>query len=85
MRSCGMAKTIVRSKVSVTEVVRQSHPDRVEVLICLPSDALKRVAQALAEGKMVGPPLTRISLDTAPAIYEALKQSKPDRKAVIVV
>ena len=39
MRSYGVAETIVRSKVSVTEVVRQSHPDRIDFLIDLAGDA----------------------------------------------
>jgi NADPH:quinone reductase len=39
MRSYAVAETIVRSKVSVTEVIRQSHPDGIDVLIDLVGDA----------------------------------------------
>lgn len=39
MRSYGVSETILRSKVSVTEEVRRSHPDGVDVLIDLVSDA----------------------------------------------
>jgi len=38
------------------------------------SELLERVAQALVEGKVVEPPITRISLDEAPAICGGLKQ-----------
>jgi NADPH:quinone reductase len=131
MRSYGVAETIVRSKVSVTEMVRQSYPDGVDILIDLVSDArgfaataalvrpggsaittqyvadlaalqsrgirgvnfglrmtselLERVAQALAEGAVVEPPITRISLDDAPALCGPLRRSKPHGKTVIVL
>jgi NADPH:quinone reductase len=39
MRSYGVKDTIVRSEVSVRDAVRQSHPDGVDVLIDLVSDA----------------------------------------------
>jgi NADPH:quinone reductase len=46
MHSYGVHETIVRSKASVTEVVRQSHPDGVDVLIDLASDARAFLATA---------------------------------------
>lgn len=131
IRAYGVAETIVRSKVSVTEVVRQSHPDGVDVLIDLVGDArsfaataalvrpggtaittqyvadlaalrslgvrgvnfalrmtselLERLVRALADGTVVEPPITRISLDDAPALCVAQKQSKADGKTVIVL
>jgi len=39
MRSYGVSEIVVRSKVSVTDAVRTSHPDGVDVLIDLVSDA----------------------------------------------
>jgi NADPH2:quinone reductase len=39
MRSYGVSETILRSKVSVADAVRRSHPDGVDVLIDLVSDA----------------------------------------------
>jgi NADPH:quinone reductase len=39
MRSYGVAETIVRSEVSVKEAVRRSHPDGIDLLIDLASDA----------------------------------------------
>jgi NADPH:quinone reductase len=39
MRSYGVKETIIRSEASVKEAVRQSHPDGVDVLIDLVSDA----------------------------------------------
>ncbi len=40
MRSYGVSETLVRSKVSVADAVRASHPDGVDVLIDVVSDAM---------------------------------------------
>jgi NADPH2:quinone reductase len=131
MHSYGVTETIIRSKASVAEVVRQSHPDGVDVLIDLVSDArgfaataalvrpggsaittqyvadlealqclgirgvnfdlrmtselLERVAQGLADGTVVEPPITRVSLDDAPGLCGALKRTPRDGKTVIVL
>jgi len=48
------------------------------------TDLLERVAHALAEGSVVEPPITRISLDDVPSICGASNRSKADGKVVIV-
>jgi NADPH:quinone reductase-like Zn-dependent oxidoreductase len=131
MRSYGVNETIVRSEVSVKEAVRQSHPDGVDVLVDLVSDAkafasnaalvrpcgtaittqyvadlealqasgirgvnfalrptsdfLKRVGEALADGTIVEPPITRIGLDDVPGIFRPHLQSQANGKTVIVL
>ena len=40
------------------------------------SDLLGRVAEAVVDGRIVAPPITRISLEEVPA---ALSSAKPDR------
>jgi NADPH:quinone reductase-like Zn-dependent oxidoreductase len=52
MRSYGVRETIVRSKLSVTDAVRTSHPDGVDVLIDLVSDATTfgRIAELVRPG-----------------------------------
>jgi hypothetical protein len=49
------------------------------------SELLARVVRALADGTVVEPPITRISLDDAPNYCLSLNQSKPDGKTVIVL
>jgi NADPH:quinone reductase len=131
MRSYGVSATILRSKVSATESVRRSHPDGVDVLIDLVSDAkafatmaglvrpggtaittqyvadlealqssgirgvnfalrqtselMDRVGQALTEGTVVAPPISRIDLDDVPAMFGSQGRSKTDCKTVIVL
>jgi NADPH:quinone reductase len=131
MQSYGVSEIILRSKVSVTEAVRRSHPDGVDVLIDLVSDAkafastaalvrpggtaittqyvadlealqssgirgmnfalrqtselMDRVGQALAEGTVVPPPISRIDLDDVPAMFGPQGRSTTDSKTVIVL
>jgi NADPH:quinone reductase len=131
MRSYGVRETVVRSEASVTEAIGQSHPDGIDVLIDLVSEAktfasaaalvrpggtaittqyvadlealqslgirgmnfalrqtsdlLERVGQALAEGTVIAPPITRIGLDDVPAMFEPEAQSHANGKTVIVL
>jgi NADPH2:quinone reductase len=70
MRSYGVWKTIVRSKLSVREALRHSHPDGIDVLIDLVSDATAFASMA----SLVRPGGTAISTQYV-ADLEAL-QSK---------
>jgi NADPH:quinone reductase len=131
MHSYGVAETIIRSRGPITELVRESHPDGVDVLVDLvsnatgfattaglvrpggfavttqyvadvehlqalgirgvnfalrmTSDLLERVAQGLADGTVVAPPITRISLDDAPGFLGASKRFPLGGKTVIVL
>jgi NADPH:quinone reductase len=131
MRSYGVKETIVRSQVSVTEAVRQCHPDGVDVLIDLVSEAkafasnaalvrpggtaittqyvadlealqasgirganfalrltselVERVGQAIADGTVVEPPVTRIGLDDVSGMFRPRARSHADGKTVIVL
>jgi NADPH:quinone reductase len=53
----------------------------------LPASAelLQRVADALASGRIVAPPVTRISLAETPAVFAAGSGGAPDGKTVIVL
>jgi NADPH:quinone reductase len=131
MKSYGVTQTIVRSEVTVIDAVRQSHPDGIDVLIDLVSDAntfasnaglvrpggtaittqyvadlaalqasgirgvnfalrpstelLERVGRALADRRIVEPPITRIGLDDVPSIFPPLGQAHANGKTVIVL
>lgn len=130
--SYGVTQTIVRSSESVTRAIHRAHPDGIDCLIDLVSDAeafaalaslvrpggsavttqyvadldalrssgirgvnfalrqtselLQRVADALAAGTVVEPPITRIRLDDVPTVF-ACKGRRPtaDGKTVIVL
>jgi NADPH:quinone reductase len=49
------------------------------------NELLQRVADALGQRVVVDPPITRISLDDAPALFGAQPPSNPDGKTVIVM
>jgi NADPH2:quinone reductase len=53
----------------------------------LPASAelLQRVADALASGRIVAPPVTRISLAETPAVFAAGSGAAPEGKTVIVL
>jgi NADPH2:quinone reductase len=48
-------------------------------------ELLQRVADALASGRIVAPPITRISLAETPAVFAAENGAAPDGKTVIVL
>jgi NADPH:quinone reductase-like Zn-dependent oxidoreductase len=125
--SYGATETIDHTRVSLPDAIRSAHPDGIDALIDLVSDAeafaalaslvheggsalttkyladvealaaagvtginfalqesselLERVADALASGRITAPPITRISLDEAPATLSA--QRHADGKTVI--
>jgi NADPH:quinone reductase len=128
LRGYGAAETVDHTGVSLHDVVRDAHPDGIDALIDVASDAeafaalaalvrrggiaittkyvadvealsaagvtgidfalhdspelLERVADAIVSGRIVPPPITRISLEEAPA---ALGQHRPDGKTVITL
>ena len=49
------------------------------------SALLERVAQAVSTGRIVAPPITRISLDDAPAVLSAAGQRPAEGKTVIAI
>lgn len=53
----------------------------------LPASAelMQRVADALASGRIVAPPVTRISLARTPSVFAAESSGAPDGKTVIVL
>jgi NADPH2:quinone reductase len=131
MRSYGVTETVDHTIGPLPELIRQTHPDGVDVLVDLANDAqgfaaltglvrrggtalttryvanldelkgrgvtpinfqlqssvelLERVGQALSTGRIVAPPINRISLAQAPAVLAAQNGSAPDGKTVIVL
>jgi len=131
MRSYGVAETIDHTTAPLPRLVERAHPDGVDVLVDLASDApgfaalaalvrsggtalttryvadveelrargvtavnfqlpasaalLERVAEALGTGQIVAPPITRISLGQAPAVFAAKSGSERDGKTVVVL
>jgi NADPH:quinone reductase-like Zn-dependent oxidoreductase len=131
MRAYGVAETMDHTTAPLPELVARTHPDGVDVLIDLASDAagfaalathtrdggialttryvadvdalaakgvngvnfrlpassdlLARVADALAVGRIVPPPINRISLMQAPAVFAGENASMPGGKTVIVL
>jgi NADPH:quinone reductase-like Zn-dependent oxidoreductase/catechol 2,3-dioxygenase-like lactoylglutathione lyase family enzyme len=131
MRGYGAAETFDHTEAPLVDSVRQAHPDGIDVLIDLVSDAddfaalaslvrpagaavstqyvadadalaaagvtatnfalqetpelLERVADALIEGKIVAPPIRRVTLDEAPGILIAAGSGHADGKTVIAL
>lgn len=131
MRSYGVAHAVIRSSESVADALRRTHPDGIDVLIDLVSDAkafaaaatlvcpggtaittqyvadlealrssgvkgvnfalrqttelLERVGDALADGSVIVPPITRITLDDVPRMFGPQTSPGPDGKTVVVL
>jgi len=131
MRSYGVAETIDHTTAPLPRLVERAHPDGVDVLVDLASDApgfaalaalvrsggtalttryvadveelrargvtavnfqlpasaalMERVAEALGTGQIVAPPITRISLGQAPAVFAEIDGSARDGKTVVVL
>ena len=133
MRGYGAAETVDHTQVSLPDAVRQAHPDGIDVLIDLVSDAdgfaalaslvrpagtavttkyvadpgglatagvtgtnynsaqymsgelLERVADALVSGRIVAPPITRITLEQAPADLDPAQTGRAEGKTVITL
>jgi NADPH:quinone reductase len=133
MRGYGAAETVDHTQVSLPDAVQQAHPDGIDVLIDLVSDAdsfaaltslvrpagtavttkyvadpgglatagvtgtnfnsaqymsgelLKRVADALVSGRIVAPPITRITLEQAPAALDPAQTGRAEGKTVITL
>ncbi|HEY2140471.1 MAG TPA: NADP-dependent oxidoreductase [Solirubrobacteraceae bacterium] len=129
MRAYGATETIDHTTVSIIDTVRQAHPDGVDALVDVVSDAaafaslaslvrkggtavttryvadqdalgatgitgvnfalqpsselFERVAEAVAEGRIVAPPITRISLEEAPAVLSSPQTRPTSGKTVI--
>jgi hypothetical protein len=49
------------------------------------SELLERLAQAVVDGRIVTPPITRISLEEVPAALSATQARPPRGKTVIVL
>jgi NADPH:quinone reductase-like Zn-dependent oxidoreductase len=131
IRSYGVAETVDHTAAPLPQQVEQTHPDGIDVLVDLASDAesfaalaalvrkggtalttlyvangdeleargvtgvnfqlpasaelMQRVADALASRRIVTPPVTRVSLTEAPAVFAATNGGAPDGKTVIVL
>jgi NADPH:quinone reductase len=131
MRTYGVAETVDHTAAPLPEQVARTHPDGIDVLVDVASDAdsfprlaamvrdggaalttryvadvdalaakgvtavnfqlpasselLERVASALAAAQIVPPPITRISLAEAPAVFNGDTPSAPDGKTVIIL
>jgi NADPH:quinone reductase len=131
MRDYGVAETVDHTTAPLPELLARTHPDGIDVLIDLASDAagfaalathmrdggialttryvadvdalaakgvtavnfqlpastalLERVANALAAGRIVPPPINRISLTQAPAVFAGENGSMRGGKTVIVL
>jgi NADPH:quinone reductase len=133
MRGYGAAETVDHTEVSLPGALRQAHPDGIDVLIDLVSDAdgfaalaalvrpggtavttkyvadpvalaaagatgtnfnfaqyvsgelLEQVADALVGGRIAAPPITRITLEQAPAALNPAQAGRADGKTVITL
>ncbi len=133
MRGYGAAETVDHTQVSLPDAVQQAHPDGIDVLIDLVSDAdgfaalaslvrpggtavttkyvadpgglatagvtatnlnsaqymsgelLERVADALVSGRILAPPITRITLEQAPAALDPAQTGRAEGKTVILL
>jgi NADPH:quinone reductase len=131
MRAYGATETIDHTTVPLIDTVRQAHPDGIDVLIDLVSDAtgfaalaslvrpggtavttqyvadedslgatgkkginfalpasselFERVAQAVADGRIVAPPITRISLEEVPDALSTTQARPVSGKTVITL
>jgi NADPH:quinone reductase-like Zn-dependent oxidoreductase len=131
MRAYGATETIDHTAVSLPDAVRQAHPDGIDALLDLVSDAtgfaalaslvrpggtalttqyvadndalgatgitgvnfalpasselFERVAEAVADGRIVAPPITRISLEEVPAALSAAQARPAGGKTVITL
>jgi threonine dehydrogenase-like Zn-dependent dehydrogenase len=129
MRAYGAVETIDHTAVPLLDAVRQAHPDGIDALIDMVSDAsgfaelaslvgrggsavttqyvadekalgatgitgvnfalpssselFERVAEAVADGRVVAPPITRISLEEAPAALSSAQPRPASGKTVI--
>ncbi len=131
MRAYGATETIDHTKVPLPDAVRQAHPDGIDALLDLVSDAtgfaalaplvkrggtavttqyvademalraagitgvnfalpssselFERVAEAVVDGRIVAPPITRISLDEVPALLSSAQARPASGKTVIAL
>jgi NADPH2:quinone reductase len=131
MRAYGATETIDHTKVPLVDGVRQAHPDGIDALLDLVSDAtgfaalaslvrpggtavtaqyvadeavlgsagvtainfalpssselFERVAEAVADGRIVAPPITRISLEEVPAALSSVQARPAGGKTVITL
>jgi NADPH:quinone reductase-like Zn-dependent oxidoreductase len=131
MRGYGATETIDHTAVALPDAVRRAHPDGINVLIDLVSDAagfatlaslvrpggtavttqyvadedasgasgitainfamqasselFERVAQAVADGRIVAPPITRIPLEEAPTALSSVQARAASGKTVITL
>jgi NADPH:quinone reductase-like Zn-dependent oxidoreductase len=131
MRGYGATETLDHTRLALRDAVGLAHPDGIDVLIDLVSDAqgfaalaslvraggtaattqyvadldalaaagvnginfalresselLERVAGALAAGRIVAPPITRIALEEAPAALSPARTGHADGKTVIAL
>jgi NADPH:quinone reductase-like Zn-dependent oxidoreductase len=131
MRAYGAIETIDHAQVPLAEAVPQSHPDGIDALLDLVSDAagfgalaslvrsggtavttqyvadeealaaagiiginfalpsssalFERVADAVADGRIVAPPITRISLEEVPAALSSAQARPASGKIVITL
>jgi NADPH:quinone reductase len=131
MRAYGAVETIDHTEVPLAQAIPQAHPDGIDALIDLVSDAagfaalaslvrpggtavttqyvadeetlraagitginyamqpssklFERVADAVADGRIVAPPITRISLEEAPAALSSAQAGPISGKTVITL
>ncbi len=133
IRGYGAAETVDHTQVPLSDAVQQAHPDGIDVLIDLVSDAdgfaalaslvrpggtavttkyvadpgglatagvtgtnfnssqymsgelLGRVADALVSGRILPPPITRITLEQAPAALDPAQTGRAEGKTVITL
>jgi NADPH:quinone reductase-like Zn-dependent oxidoreductase len=131
MRAYGAIETIDHTKVPLPDGVRQAHPDGIDAVLDLVSDAdgfaalaslvrpggtavttqyvadeqalraagitgvnfalpasselFARVAEAVADGRIVAPPITRISLEEVPAALSSARARPASGKTVITL
>jgi NADPH:quinone reductase len=131
MRAYGAVETVDHTVAPLPDAVRETHPEGIDALLDLVSDAagfaalaslvspggtavttqyvadedalraagvtgvnfalpssselFERVAEAVANGRIVAPPITRISLEEVPAVLNSTPNRQPSGKTVITL
>jgi NADPH:quinone reductase-like Zn-dependent oxidoreductase len=75
---------ITTQYVADLEALQASGVRGVNFALRATSELLDRVGKALADGAIVGPPITRVRLDDVPGLFRPQAQSHADGKTVIV-
>ena len=71
--------------VADEEALRAAGITGINFALPMSSELLERVAEAVADGRIVAPPITRISLEEAPAALDPAQARPASGKTVITL